>query len=272
MAKTKKTTKTTTKTTYDPTAYVKVANPGQYASKYKTQLDGIMGQMLNYKYNPLEDARYQALAEIYGARGNRAAQDTLGDAASLNGGLQTSYAVSAAQQARNQYNQELAAMIPDLEAQSYNRLATQYDALRGADLDAYQQYRDSVSDYQWGKDYDLGLHQYKQQQAAAAKASKGSGGGGGGRRRRSGGGGGSSYYGGSAGSSQPDWDGLIAAASGDGNKPATSTKGGFSLPNRQTDYNVAMYSQNQAKKNVAKANLKGREQTARIKKQQQKQK
>ena len=167
---------------YNPISYVGAANPGKYTSAYKKQIDDARNNLMTFKYNPLQDARYQAMAQIYGARGNQAAQDTLGEAAALNGGMQTSFAVSAAQQARNQYNQELAALVPDLEENAYNRLQNNYNLLMDADTDAYQKYRDRVADYQWGKNYDTDVYWAK-------KSSAGSGGGGG-RRRSSGGGGG----------------------------------------------------------------------------------
>lgn len=183
MAKKKK------KSTYNPMSYVQIAKPGDYASPYESQLGDAMSQSLNFKYNPMADANYQALAKIYGARGNQAAKDTLADAASLNGGFGTSYAVSAAQQARNQYNQELAGLIPDLEANAYNRVQNNYNILRDADTDAYGKYRDQIADWQWGKGLDMDIYAQK----------KSSSGGGGGGRRRSGGGGGG-YSGGGGGS------------------------------------------------------------------------
>ena len=182
-------------TKYNPMDYVQLAKPAAYKSAYQGQLDSARNQILNFKYNPLNDANYQALAKIYGARGNQAAKDTLGDAASLNGGFGTSYAVSAAQQARNQYNQELAALIPDLEANAYNRLQTSYGTLRDADTDAYNRYRDAVADYQWGKGLDMDIYQYNESKKDSA------GGGGGGGRRRSGGGGG--YSSGGSGGGMP---------------------------------------------------------------------
>lgn len=194
--------------------------PGTYTSKYGAQIDAALNNVTNFKYDPLKDASYQALAKVYGARGNIAAKDTLADAAALNGGMQTSYAVSAAQQARNQYNQELAAMIPELEANAYNRAQTTYNALRDADDTAYGRFRDTEADRQWkyGMDYDayrdrmsdyqFGLNynyqlsrdkvadsQWAKEYALSKKGSSGGGGGGGGRRSSGGGGGGSSYTG-----------------------------------------------------------------------------
>ena len=228
MAKKKKTTKKTTKkkslgSTYPSALSVAKPSaiaayvPGTYTSKYGAQIDAALKNVTNFKYDPLQDASYQALAKVYGARGNIAAKDTLADAAALNGGMQTSYAVSAAQQARNQYNQELAAMIPELEANAYNRAQTTYNALRDADNTDYSRfrdtegdrqwkygmdydaYRDKMSDYQFGLNYNYQLSRDKVADSQWAKeyalSKKGSSGGGGGGGRRSGGGGGGGYSG-----------------------------------------------------------------------------
>ena len=240
--------KETKKKKYDPIAYTKSKKPTKYKSKYSEQMKSARKEMktarkemaaarqnlANFKYDPMQDANYQAMAQIYGQRGNIAAQDTLGDAASLNGGFGTSYAVSAAQQARNQYNEELAALVPEFEQNAYNRMATNYGLLQDSygllqdnykmykdlDTEAYERYRDKVADYQWGKGYDTDVYQQKQADALALeqwkfanglpnsygeKGSGGSsGGGGGGRRRRSGGGGGG-YSGGGTSAATDDF-------------------------------------------------------------------
>ena len=195
---------------YNPMRYVKNKKPGKYKSAYGGQLKTATQNLatardavMNFKYDPMQDAAYQSFAKIYGARENQAAKDTMADAAMLNNGYQTSNAISAAQQARNQYNQELAALVPDLETNAYNRLMSnyglqqdEYNRLMDADSLAYQRYRDSIADYQWGKSLDMDLYQYKE---AQKKSSGGGGGGGGGGRRGGGGGGYSSGYGKSSG-------------------------------------------------------------------------
>ena len=128
-----------------PAAYV----PGTYTSEYGDRLNSALDTVTNWKYDPLQDAAYQALAKVYTARGNTAAKNSLADAAALNGGYGSSYAVSAAQQARNQYNQELAALIPDLENAAYTRATGTLSALRDADDTAYGRFRDTESDKQW---------------------------------------------------------------------------------------------------------------------------
>lgn len=232
---------------------------GTYSSKYGDQLDSSLNTITNWNYDPMQDASYQALAKVYGKRGNEAAKNTLADAASLNGGYGTSYAVSAAQQARNQYNQELAALIPDLEQNAFNRAQVTYNALRDADdtdynrfrdtegdrqwqwtqnynayrdkvgdeqwlySQNYQKYQDALSQYQWALDYNNALYAQK-------KTTGGSGGGG---RRSGGGGGGYSSAGGSSGSSSVSsapklstakaWGGAYGADKAGGKQYAYST-------------------------------------------------
>lgn len=122
---------------------------GTYKSQYQNQIDAGREQLTNWQYDPMKDASYQALAKVYGARGNLAAKNTLADAASLNGGYGTSYAVSAAQQARNTYNQELASLIPDLEQAAFNKAQVAYNTWRDADEIAYGRFRDTEGDRQW---------------------------------------------------------------------------------------------------------------------------
>lgn len=215
-----------------PAAYVQPTNTAtytqrQYTSKYGDQLDTALNNVTNFQYDPLKDASYQALAKVYTKRGEQAAKSTMADAAMLNGGLNSSYATSAAQQQRNDYNAELATLIPDLEERAYNRNVQTLAALGDAedrdygryrDLVAddqwkygvdyqkyrdnvsdsqwkysqdYQAYRDTVGDSQWARNFNLDIYGLK-------KAEKSGGGGGGGRR--GGGGGGGGYAGsGSAG-------------------------------------------------------------------------
>lgn len=183
-----------------------------YTSKYGEQLDSALKGVTDFSYDPLKDASYQALAKVYSKRGEQAAKNTMGDAAMLNGGLATSYAASAAQQQRNDYNAELASLIPDLEERAYNRNVQTLAALGDAEdrdygryrdtvgdaqwkytqdnenakwkyTQDYQKYRDTVADSQWARNYNLDIYGLK-------KNSGGGGGGGGGRRGRGGGGGG----------------------------------------------------------------------------------
>lgn len=135
--------------TYEADPYKSNYKLGSYNSKYMPEIEQRTQNLANWSYNPLQDASYQALAQVYGARGNLAAKNSLADAAALNGGYGTSYAVSAAQQARNQYNQELMSLVPELEQAAYNRAATGLNALMDLDQTQYGRYRDTEADKQW---------------------------------------------------------------------------------------------------------------------------
>ena len=165
--------------------------PGAYTSKYQTQLDEGLDKVTNFTYDPLKDASYKALAKVYNSQGEKAAKNTMGDAAALNGGYGTSYATSAAQQARNDYNSQLASHIPDLEQNAYNRNVQSLSAIRDADNTSYNQYRDTVSDKQWQhsqdyqkwsdqnsnywnqKNYNLDVYQAKKAEASGYGSSSG---------------------------------------------------------------------------------------------------
>lgn len=165
----------------------KYEQPTEYKSDYQGQIDNTLKNITNkeaFTYNPLKDASYQGLAKLYQRQGEQAAKNTMGDAAALNGGYGSSYAVTASQQARNDYNQQLASQIPALQEAAYNRYLNDYNmnlsafnALQAADDSAYgrhrdtvadsqwkygmdyQGYRDDVSDSQWQKSYDRGVYE-----------------------------------------------------------------------------------------------------------------
>ena len=157
---------------YTPTEYTDAYNPGQYQSKYMPQIEQRLNDVTNWKYDPLQDASYQALAAVYGAQGNLAAKNSLADAAALNGGYGTSNAVSAAQQARNQYNQQLASLVPDLEQAAYNRATNGLNALMDMDNTLYGRFSDdeqrALAAKQFGLDvagYNEGNRQFAEQNA-----------------------------------------------------------------------------------------------------------
>lgn len=159
-----------------------------YASQYADQIAAGMDKVANrqeFTYDPLADVNYQALAKLYNKQGEQAAKNTMGDAAALNGGYGSSYAVTASQQARSDYNQQLASQIPALQEAAYNRYLQNYNmdvtalqTLQAADDAAYgryrddvadkqwqygqdyQAYRDTVGDEQWQKSYDRGVYEY----------------------------------------------------------------------------------------------------------------
>lgn len=157
-----------------------------YESAYSTTIDELVNKAVNreqFSYDPASDAAYQAYAKEYGRLGQMAREDVLGDVSNNTGGLASSYAVTAASQAQNQYNQQLTAKIPELmqaayarynddfnnnlnmigvlsglDDAEYGRFADQRDYDRGvleSDRNySYQVGRDSVADSQWQQQFD----------------------------------------------------------------------------------------------------------------------
>lgn len=145
---------------YNPEMYKSNYQIGNYQSQYQGQLDNALNRVTNWNYDPMQDANYRALAKVYETQGNRAAKNSLADAAALNGGYGTSHAVSAAQQARNQYNQQLAAMIPELEQTAYARAQGTLSALRDADNTAYGRFQDAEDAKRWLESHNFDVTKY----------------------------------------------------------------------------------------------------------------
>jgi hypothetical protein len=110
-----------------------------------------------WNYNPSTDPVWQAYQKQYRREGNRAAEDTLGRAAAMTGGMPSSYAVTAAAQAGNNYAAALSDKLPELYKDSYNRWFNEYqrqlglaDAYAGAGQTEYNRYRDRLG--QWNTD------------------------------------------------------------------------------------------------------------------------
>lgn len=151
-------------------------NNEQYKSAYSSMIDELVNKAINrqpFQYDPASDPAYQAYARQYTRLGDEAGRDTLADVASQTGGLASSYAVTASQQARNAYNQALTDKIPSLMETAYNKYRNEYNdylagigTLQGLDDSAYNRFstdRDYnrnvfVSD----RDFNEGVRQYNQ--------------------------------------------------------------------------------------------------------------
>ena len=139
------------------------AKPPAYTSKYDDLIDSNLNSILNrekFSYDPNSDALYQQYKDSYTRNGQTAMKDTMGNAALLTGGYGNSYAVTAGQQAYNNYMQQLADKIPELEQRAYERyrddtsdLYNQSDLLNTLESRDYGRYRDDVSDYLNDRDY-----------------------------------------------------------------------------------------------------------------------
>ena len=153
-----------------------MANKDPFKSAYSEQIAALVQKAqdntANFKYDPMTDVSYQALAKEYARLGDRANENTLANQAALTGGRASSYAVSAAAQAQNQYNQALTDKIPELERLAYDRFNADRNyglnllgTMKSLDDSAYsrftdqrnfdyQQGRDNVADSHWDKTFD----------------------------------------------------------------------------------------------------------------------
>ncbi len=117
---------------------------------YKNLLDSIANRE-RFRYNPDEDPLYGSYKKAYLREGDRAAANALATSAAATGGMASSYANTAAQQAANYYAGQLADIIPDLRERAYNEYANDYamllQALGAMDTDRGQEYQAFTDKY-----------------------------------------------------------------------------------------------------------------------------
>ncbi len=131
--------------------------PGQYTSQWQSQLNDVMGKILNrekFSYDLNGDALYKQYKDQYTNQGKMAMMDTMGQAAAMTGGYGNSYAQNVGQQAYQGYLQQLNDKIPELYNLALSKyqmegddLSRQYSMLGTQENQDYSRYRDTVSDY-----------------------------------------------------------------------------------------------------------------------------
>lgn len=140
-----------------------------YQEQYDELIDSYMKNMQkSFSYDQNTDPNTKYYTNAYRREGERAAQNTLGALAQNTGGIASSYAAAAAQQANNYYAQQLADKYPELYQQAYDQFLSEYsrqsDLLgqaRNLENDAYTRYLNELNyDYQKKQD-DLALMQQK---------------------------------------------------------------------------------------------------------------
>ena len=147
--------------------------PGSYQNAYSGTINSLINQAINrqpFEWDPATDQAYQSYARMYTRLGEEAGRDTLADVASNTGGLASSYATTASQQARGAYNQALTDKIPELMQLAYDRYRGEYQdllsgigTLQGVSDSLYGRYSDQ-RDYDRGvfesdRDYDRGVYE-----------------------------------------------------------------------------------------------------------------
>ena len=127
-------------------------------------------------YDYASDPLYRAYAAQFGREGRNAALDAYGEAASGVGGMPSSYAYAAAQQAKNYYDSKLADKIPELWELAYDARLDELNSLKGEEKTAYERWLDGVeAGYKlWQEENDRAVEQanleIKRRNAAVSEA------------------------------------------------------------------------------------------------------
>ena len=118
----------------------------EYSSTYKPKISDLVDSIQNYDYNKfLGTDEYGALRGQYERQGQRAMQDTMGDAAARTGGLASSYAVSAGQQAYGNQMNNLEAAALEMYQNKKNDMRNDLSMYQGLDNTDYSRYADQLT-------------------------------------------------------------------------------------------------------------------------------
>ena len=139
-----------------------------WTSKYQDQIDALTQEILNrpdFSYDPESDPRYQAFRKEYQREGQRATADTLGQMAVMTGGMPSTAAATAAQQAGDYYAAQMADRIPELYQLAYDMYRAEGDELR-ANLDMldalesgdYNRYLNLLNQYNTDRNFAYGVY------------------------------------------------------------------------------------------------------------------
>lgn len=143
-------------------AGVNHSNRPEEERSYDEQISSLLekiSNVQNFSYNPEDDPAYTALKSQMRNESRRAATDVLAEVGQQGGGT-SSYAVSAAAQAANNYNAKLTEEIPRLAELAYQRYADSVEgdrkaldyALKASDKE-HEEYIDSLEQFNDDREY-----------------------------------------------------------------------------------------------------------------------
>lgn len=140
----------------------------EYVNQYQGMIDDLRDKIMGrpaFSYDAESDPLYQMYKEQYTAAGKQAMEDTLGSVSARTGGLASSYATSAAQQANNAYMDALASKIPELQQLAYQMyqnegasLQNQLDMLLALESGDYSKYQAALNQYNADKSFAYGQY------------------------------------------------------------------------------------------------------------------
>ena len=142
---------------------------------WSSQVADLYDQITNrpgFSYDPGSDPLYQNYKNQYVQNGRRAMEDTMGQATSLTGGYNSSYAQAVGQQQYGDYMTKLSAEVPNLYAQArsaYDKegddLYNRYNMAMAMEQQQYARDRDAIADQRYQDELDYGRQQDAQNRA-----------------------------------------------------------------------------------------------------------
>lgn len=141
----------------------KIGNYG-YNDPFEDTMKGLLEQILNpkpFSYDSATDPSFKSYEQQYNRQGDRALTNTMSEASALTGGRLNSWAVSAGQQAKENFDQKLMDVIPQLENMAYNRYQdgisnkrSDFNTLLDVDNEAFRRASDERS-FAYGTSADV---------------------------------------------------------------------------------------------------------------------
>ena len=158
--------------------------PADYQSKYKGQIDNVMGKLDDlggYDYDPAADTAYQQYKSEYTQKAKLANQNAQASASALTGGYGSSYGTQAGQSAYQNAMAGLSSATNSLYSQALNQytqkksdLQNQLSGYQQAEAQDYEKYQTNYQNWENQRNY----YQSAYNQAASesqAKKSRGTG-------------------------------------------------------------------------------------------------
>lgn len=111
-----------------------------YSDRFRTTIDALLKSIMEsgpFAYDSNKDQSFQAMKGQYGALGDKALANTMAGASETTGGRLNSWAVSAGQQAKSDYDSKLMNLLPQFEQNAYSRFLDDKQDKR-SNLDIYR--------------------------------------------------------------------------------------------------------------------------------------
>lgn len=142
--------------------------PGDYESRWQEKQQQAYDAVTSrpkFQYSPSSDPMYQQYKQQYQRDAKLGMQDTMGQAAAMNGGYGSSYAQMAGQQAYNSQMQQLSDKMPELYRlaldkyqQEGQELLQRYEMASQMERQDYSRYQDQQA--AWRSDRDYAANRY----------------------------------------------------------------------------------------------------------------